>query len=103
MNKNIQVIDGADNCTYSIFQVEESTFDEMFPGDGQDIEFIEDFFDRVGNEHAIRMLEKVWKNRIDKPDVNGLHGTLFYGLDFKRKFYPNKREADADDLSTLRD
>jgi hypothetical protein len=27
-----------------------------------------------------------------KKTVNGIHGTLFYQLDEKKKFYPNKKE-----------
>ncbi|MEG7978457.1 MAG: hypothetical protein NY202_00600 [Mollicutes bacterium UO1] len=40
--KNIQVIDGADNCHYPIYSIEEEYFNLIFPN-GQDIEFIEDF------------------------------------------------------------
>ncbi len=47
--KNIQVIDGADNSTYSIFAATEDEFEIIFPV-GTDIEFIEDFVDRVGEE-----------------------------------------------------
>lgn len=48
--KNIQVIDGADNATYSIFQATEEDFDQIFPQPGQDIEIAEDYVDRVGEE-----------------------------------------------------
>jgi len=40
--KNIQVIDGAINCHYPIYSIEEEYFNLIFPN-GQDIEFIEDF------------------------------------------------------------
>jgi hypothetical protein len=40
--KNIQVIDGADNCHYPIYSIEEEYFALIFPN-GQDIEFVDDF------------------------------------------------------------
>ncbi len=72
-------------------------FAKVFPGPGQDVEFIDDVMDRLGETEAIRILSSIWHRRIDKPDVRGIHGTLFYGLDFKKPFYPNKRETDFDD------
>lgn len=45
--KNIQVIDGADNCHYPIYSIEEEYFNLIFPN-GQDIEFIDDFYKRIG-------------------------------------------------------
>jgi len=92
--KNIQVIDGADNCAYSVFQASDKTFKEIFPGKGQDIEFIDDFFDRVGKRRAAKLLQPLWKGYQDKRQISGIHGTLFYELKFKRKFYPTKREID---------
>ena len=37
--KNIQVIDGANNCSYDIFAVTDDEFKILFPDPGQDIEF----------------------------------------------------------------
>ena len=91
--KNIQVIDGADNCTYDIFQISDKDFKFIFPGD-TDIEFIEDFCDRVGEDKATEILAKVWKKRVDKKAVNGIHGTLFYELDYKKKYYPTKKDSE---------
>ena len=95
--KNIQVIDGAVNCTYSIFEVSDDTFSLIFPGEGQNIEFVEDLIGRLGEEKAGEILEPVWKHRVEKHDVVGIHGILFFELGFKKKFYPNKRESDLDD------
>jgi hypothetical protein len=44
--KNIQVIDGADNCHYAIYSIEEEYFNLIFPND-QDIEFVDDFLVRM--------------------------------------------------------
>ena len=77
--KNIQVIDDAINCTYDIFKVEESDFYEIFP-DGNDIEFEDDLFNRLGDKKALK----------------GIHGTLFFGYccEDKRPFYPTKKESE---------
>ncbi len=95
--KNIQVIDGATNCAYSIYPVDAADFAKVFPGPGQDVEFIDDLIDRLGEAEADRLLSAMWGHRIEKPDVRGIHGTLFYELEFKKRFYPNKRETDFDD------
>lgn len=90
--KNIQVIDGADNCTYDIFSIEENEFNKIFPGDGQDIEFAEDFIDRMGEVDAEAILAPLWESRENKKFILGIHGTLFYGLGYKKKFYPTKKD-----------
>lgn len=92
--KNIQVIDGAQNCKYSIFSAKEKDFFEIFPEEGQDIEFIEDFFNRVGKNHATIILKRLWAMPINKKAVQGIHGTLFYELEYKKEFYPTKRESE---------
>jgi hypothetical protein len=95
--KNIQVIDEAVNCAYSIYQINDQSFSEIFPGDGQDVEFIDDLFQRLGEEKMSELIPPMWENLVKKRDVVGLHGTLFYGFKGKKKFYPNKRESDLDD------
>lgn len=91
--KNIQVIDGAENCTYSIFGASDEDFSTIFPGD-RDVEFADDFFARMGEERAIEITQRLWKMPIDKKVVSGIHGTLFYQLSGKKVFYPTKREAE---------
>ena len=88
--KNIQVIDGADNCTYDIFAVSEEDFDLLFPKPNQNIEFIEDVVDRIGEQKIRDLNSRLWNNRILKEEVNGIHGTLFYQLLSKKKYYPSK-------------
>jgi len=92
--KNIQVIDGANNCSYDIFAVTDEEFKILFPDPGQDIEFIEDAIARVGEDKLGAIMRSVWPRRIKKPDVNGIHGTIFYQLFWKKRFYPNKRDDD---------
>jgi hypothetical protein len=91
--KNIQVIDGAMNATYDVFQATEEEFACIFPGD-TDVEFVDDFIARVGEDVAGRTLEPIWSRRISKKTINGIHGTLFYDLEYKKKYYPTKKDSD---------
>ncbi len=91
--KYIQVIDGAENCTYSIFGVEDDEFEILFP-DETDIEFSDDVFKRLGYSKAAKLMAKIWKRPIEKKSVIGIHGTIFYGMAFKKKFYPTKRDSE---------
>ena len=93
--KNVQVIDGADNCTYSIYAFTNEEFLTIFSAPGQDVEFIEDALERLGIEALDATLEKVWARPVRKPDVVGVHGTLFYELARKKRFYPSKSERDV--------
>jgi hypothetical protein len=91
--KNVQVIDGALNCEYSIFAITDAGYKLMFPM-GRDVEFIGDFISRVGKKTAGPILVSMWKRPIKKKNLHGLHGTLFYQLDYKKKYYPTKKESE---------
>ncbi len=93
--KNVQIIDGADNCAFSIFQLTEAEFSQVFPGDSQDMEFAEDFSERPGSAAATIFLTKVWERPIRKNEVIGLHETLYFGTQNRRDLFPaSKREQD---------
>ena len=95
--KNIQIIDGALNATFSIFQATEDEFAIIFP-DGRDMEIAEDLVERVGEDEANRVLGALWERPILKREVAGIHGTLFYGADERREFLPpSMRETDWDE------
>jgi hypothetical protein len=89
--KNIQVIDGAQNAAYAIFSATEEEFAAIFPDPGQDIEFIEDLIGRCGDTETGKLMEPIWQRPVPKREVVGIHGTLFYELLFKKKYYENKR------------
>ena len=91
--KNIQIIDAANNCSYSLFAATDEEFAAIFTN-GTDIEFAEDFFERVGEEAGIRITSALWDRPVDKRKVQGIHGTLFYQLLHKKRYYPTKREAE---------
>lgn len=91
---NIQIIDGADNCTYDVFEISADGFREIFPREGQDIEFVDEFVSRVGERHAGNILNDLWKHRANKKNIEGIHGTLFFELEKKKAFYPTKKESE---------
>jgi hypothetical protein len=91
--KNIQVIDRADNCTYSIFAATDEEFESLFPN-GTDIEFVEDFVGRAGEETAGQITGELWKRPVRKDSASGIHGTLFYQLTQKKRYYPTKKESE---------
>ncbi|MDP3852775.1 hypothetical protein [Phenylobacterium sp.] len=93
--KNIQITDGADNATYSIFQATDDEFRLIFPGEGQDLEIVEDLFHRLGEKEATGLLIPLWDRPIHKRDAHGIHGTLFYDYVQNREHLPaTKREID---------
>ncbi|HUI96912.1 MAG TPA: hypothetical protein VLX44_14230 [Xanthobacteraceae bacterium] len=92
--KNVQIIEGADNCTYDVFAFTDEEFSVIFPGAGQNVEFIEDAVVRIGDEELGRILRPVWKRRARKSEIVGIHGTLFYELAHKTKYYPTKKEEE---------
>lgn len=95
--KNIQIIDGAINATFSIFQATDDEFAAIFP-DGLDMELVEDLFDRLGDETAANVLAPLWDRPILKRDAMGIHGTLFYNNE-QRVIPSTKREVDWHDSS----
>jgi hypothetical protein len=92
--KNIQAIDGARNYAYRIFAITDEEFRVLFPAPGQDIEFIEDVVERIGDESVGDLMRPVWTRPVNKIDVSGIHGTLFYDLVQKKQFYPTKKDAE---------
>ncbi len=80
---NVQVIDGAMNCTYSSYAFTDDEFAKMFHAPGQDIEFIDDAEERLGAEELGKILGLVWERPVRKSEAQGIHGTLFYELEYK--------------------
>jgi len=101
--KNIQVIDGAKNCSFSVYSADEKDFSLIFPMIGQDVEFVEDLVERLGDRSAGEVVRRATSRRVEKRDIKGIHGTLFFDLLERKKWYPNKRENDLDkpDLAVL--
>jgi hypothetical protein len=87
--KNVQVIDGALNCTYSIYARSDRTFTQLFP-EGADVEFAEDVHARLGATRARTLLKALWRNPLDKKTATGIQGTLFHGLPDRKRFLPDQ-------------
>ena len=97
--KNIQVIDGAENANFSIFQATDEEFSAIFPAD-LDMELMEDFITRVGGERAVAVLEPIWNRPVLKRHAQGIHGSLFCNWGQRRQYIPTtKREVDLEPLS----
>lgn len=92
--KNVLVIDGARNCVYDIFQFTEEQFSIVFPGD-TDVAFIDEVEGKNDPERFKRAFEGVWDRRLAKAKVNGIHGTLFYELEYKKEYYPTRKDSEA--------
>jgi hypothetical protein len=92
--KNIQVIDGAKNCVYDVFAATEEEFAKVFPF-GQDVAFIDEVCGREDAHTLEEIFRRIWTRRVPKAEAMGIHGTLFYELDFKKPYYPTRRDEEA--------
>jgi hypothetical protein len=97
--KNIQIIDGAQNCTFSLFQATDEEFVLLFPEHQQDIQYAEDLASAEHQDEVRAALDRIWQRPIRKQDVRGIHGTLFYQLERYKKWYREKREDAVDPLA----
>jgi hypothetical protein len=89
------IVDGADNATFSVFQTTEEEFAILFPASGQDIAFIEEVVERLGDAATGAALNPMWERPILRRDAMGLHGLLIYDGEGRRPFYPaSGREMD---------
>ncbi|MFZ2990195.1 hypothetical protein [Ideonella sp.] len=92
--KNIQVIDGAVNCVYDIFQATDEEFSAVFPV-GEDVAFIDEVYANGNQETLDKAFKAIWTRRIPKVQANGIHGLLFYELESKKPYYPSRRDEEA--------
>lgn len=92
--KNIQIVDGAENCVYDIFAATEEEFALVFQP-GTDIAFIDEVYAQGNQQQLDAIFNSIWQRRIKKIDVQGIHGVLFYELDRKKVYYPSRRDEDA--------
>jgi hypothetical protein len=92
--KNIQVVDGAENTVYDIFSATDAEFDLIFPV-GQDVAFIDEVMARGPPEALDAAFDRIWTRRVRKQDVVGIHGLLFYELEYKKRYYPTRNDEEA--------
>lgn len=101
--KNIQVIDGAENCVYDIFAATDEEFALIFPA-ATDIAFIGEVCAREGEQALDAAFRNIWQRPVRKALVQGIHGIIFYELEEKKLYYPTRRDDEAinSDGSSLR-
>jgi len=92
--KNIQIIDSSINCVYDIFSATDREFHLIFPYD-TNIAFIEEVYANGDEEELDKAFNKIWTRPVLKNEVQGIHGTVFYGLEEKKIFYPSRRDEEA--------
>ncbi len=92
--KNIQVIDGAVNSVYDVFAATEEEFALIYP-QGQDVAFIGEVYAREDEAALDAAFERIWRRRVRKTEVAGIHGLLFYELEQKAQYYPTRRDEEA--------
>ena len=85
--KNIQVIDGPANRTFSLFQATDEEFQLLFPEPRQDIQYAEDLAGLARQNEIAGALQRIWQRPIRKQDVQGIHGTLLYQLQHHKQTY----------------
>lgn len=69
-------------------------FDLVF-APGTDVAFSEELNARPDAEAVFAALPTIWSNRVPKPEVQGIHGTVFYDVAWKRQYCPTLRDAEA--------
>jgi hypothetical protein len=93
--KNIQVIDGARNSTFDIYQISDDLFNQIFPN-GTDVAFLAE----VERNFKVIDSDKVWdliyQSKVDKKQVIGIHGTLHLtGSYCSKEFFPSRKESEV--------
>src|SRR5262245_52352513 len=92
--KNIQVIDGALNAVYDIFEATDEEFSLLF-APGCDVVFADEAHERVGPAEIDAVLSRIWARRIPKAKALGIHGIYFADLPQKKLYYPTRRDEEA--------
>jgi hypothetical protein len=92
MKKNVQIIDGAINSTFDIFEVSLNQFKVVFP-DNKDVAFLDDF---PHLDNQTEFWKEFYKSKVDKEKVRGIHGTLHLtGSEVEKDEFPNRKETDV--------
>ena len=65
--KNILIVDGAMNATFSVFQATDDEFTTLFPN-GEEMDVIEDVIERVGEAASEPIFNRIWNRPILKTE-----------------------------------
>lgn len=92
--KNIQIIDGAQNCVYDIFAATDEEFALVFPN-GTDIAFIDEVYTNGDKQLLDAAFKNIWLRPVKKSEAQGIHGIIFYELEEKKAYYPTRKDEEA--------
>ncbi|MFC1542411.1 hypothetical protein ACFL4M_00800 [Pseudomonadota bacterium] len=92
--KNIQIIDGARNCVFDIYQATDDEFASIFP-ENTNIAFSDEVWERENDKKLSETFDCIWNRPIKKSEAMGIHGILFYDLEDKKQFYPTRKDEEA--------
>jgi hypothetical protein len=92
--KNIQVIDGAQNATFSVFEATDAEFGLIFP-DGTDVAFLCDVKSRLTEDQIRQVFGSLWSRPVNKKTMRGIQGTYFADLDRRAALFPTRKEAEV--------
>ncbi len=99
--KNIQVIDGACNSTYDVFEVPEYIFDMLFPEE-TDVAFLSEVEERIEEYFSVHKIDeaswwgRVYASKVDKKRLIGIHGTLHLtGSIGDHNYFLSRKEQDV--------
>jgi hypothetical protein len=95
--KNIMIIDGADNCAYDVFAATDDEFAFIFPAKGQDVAFADEIWAEPASPLMRQTFDALWTRPVDKKTMTGLHGTIYFQLENKKQYYPNRKDSDLTD------
>ncbi|MFB5192716.1 hypothetical protein [Alicyclobacillus fastidiosus] len=88
--KNFQVISGAVNSVFEVYEVSDEVFESLFPK-GTDVAFVSDF-----DSDDVDFWNEVYRRQVDKKSVCGIHGTLHVtGSHVEKEFFLSRRETDV--------
>lgn len=90
--KNIMVVDKSQDYFFDVHSVSDEDFLQIFPGNGQNIEFNDDLYARFDIENLNDVFHRMWHARIANKNAKGLHGILFYEDHDRKPFYKNKKD-----------
>jgi hypothetical protein len=95
--RTIQTIEGPGDFACRVWQLSAEDFARVFPAPGQDIEWVGDLAGRLGDDAAAELFERMRGRPLEKGRISGIDGTLLFGLEDRREFFPpSKREIDWD-------
>lgn len=97
MHKNIQIIDGARNSTFDIYQIEHDIFELVFP-EQTDVAFVDEVDQRVKQlgKNIVTFWGLVYQVKVKKKDLAGIHGTLHLSGSYcKKELFPGRKESEV--------